>query len=118
MVDKSYLLELTSAEQAATEIIRKAQDARDRRMKEAKFDAEQELGKLKKEMDDKFNEAVKKNEEGADPELVALQDSYRIKAGEAVNTFNAHKNEAIEFLVQSVFKVNTEVPKVVIGKFD
>lgn len=118
MVDKSYLIELTSAEQAATEIIRGAQGQRDRRLKEAKFDAEQELGKFKKELEDEYNEAAEKDLRGADPELIAMQESFKKKAAEVVHTFQAHKNEAVEFLVQTVFKVNVEVPKVVIGKFD
>jgi vacuolar-type H+-ATPase subunit H len=118
MVDKSYLIELTTAEQAATEIIRRAQDSRDARLKEAKFDAEQELGKFKKELDTEYNHAAEKDASGVDPELQHLQEDYRKKAGEVVYTFKQYKDEAIEFLVDTVFRVNIEVPKVVIGKFD
>lgn len=118
MVDKTYLIELTTAEQAATEIIRKAQDARDNRLKEAKFDAEQELGKFKKELENEYNIAAEKDAKGVDPELQHLQENYRKKANEVVHTFKQYKAEAIEFLVDTVFRVNIEVPKVVIGKFD
>ena len=117
-MDKSYLIELTQAEQGATEIIRVAQDLRDRRLKEAKFDAEQELGKFKKDLEAEYNEAIERDAKGSDPELLKLQENYRKKAEEVTHIFRSHKNEAIEFLVESVFRVNVEVPKVVIGKFD
>lgn len=118
MVDKSYLIQLQQAEQSATEIIRKAQESRDKRLKEAKFDAEQELGKVKKDLETEYNEAAEKDSKGADPELQKLQHEYKKKAGEVSHSFNQYKNDAIEFLVESVYRVNIEVPKVVIGKFD
>ena len=118
MVDKSYLLELTQAEKEATEIIRSAQEARDKRLKEAKFDAEQELGNYRKQLETEYNEAAEKDAHGIDPELQELQEEYRRKANEVKGKYNQNKNEAIETLVNCVFQVNIEVPKVVIGKFD
>ena len=59
MMEKPYLLELTNAEQEATEIIRRAQEARDRRLKEAKFDAEQELGQVRQKLEGEYLVAEK-----------------------------------------------------------
>ena len=118
MVEKSYLIELTQAEQRATEIITAAQEARDRRLNESKFNAEQELGKIREELDREYAAAAEKDASGTDPELQEMQLKYKQKAGEIGETFTRHKNEAIEFLVESTFQVNIEVPKVVIGKFD
>lgn len=47
MAERNYLVELTLAEQRANEIIRRAQESREKRLKDAKFDAEQELSKLR-----------------------------------------------------------------------
>ena len=118
MADKSYLTQLQKAESSATEIIRKAQEARDRRLNQAKFDAQQELGKVKAELDKEYNEAAEKDNKGSDPELHKMQESYRKKAAEASQSFGLYKDDAIEFLVDSVFRVDLNVPKVVIGKFD
>lgn len=118
MAEKSYLTELTSSEQAATKIIDAAQEHRDRRLKQAKFDADQELEALKRELDAQYEEAAKLDATGVDPELQALQQDYRKKADEVVKTFEKSKAEAVEFLVKACFEVNLEVPKVVIGKFD
>lgn len=118
MMEKTYLTELTRAEQAATDIIRKAQEQRDRRLKEAKFDAEQELGKFRADLDAEYSIAAEQDAKGIDPELQALQEKYRLQTAEVVEAFNKSKNEAVEFLVEHAFQVNLEVPKVVIGKFD
>jgi ATP synthase subunit G len=118
MADKSYLSQLQKAEGLATEIIRKAQESRDRRLNQAKFDAQQELGKTKADLDREYHEAAEKDTKGSDPELLKMQENYRKKAAEVSHSFNQYKDNAIEFLVESVFRVNLEVPKVVIGKFD
>lgn len=49
MAERNYLVELTLAEQRANDIIRRAQEAREKRLKEAKYDAEQELSKLRED---------------------------------------------------------------------
>jgi vacuolar-type H+-ATPase subunit H len=43
MADSSYLQQLTEAEVKSNRIISAAHEARDKRIKEAKFDAEQEI---------------------------------------------------------------------------
>lgn len=116
MVEKSYLIELAQAEQEAAEIIRTAQEARDKRLREALFDAEQELGILRKQLEEEYKKASVS--QIVNPKTQAKIQESKKKAGEASEVFTRHKNEATEYLVQTVYNVNIEVPKVVIGKFD
>ena len=57
MAESSYLKELTDAELRSSETIRKQQELRDKRIKEAKFDAEQEVAKLRSDMQAEFQRA-------------------------------------------------------------
>lgn len=60
MAERNYLLELTLAEQRANEIIRRAQDAREKRLKDAKYDAEQELSKLRQDHEQEYQKGSNK----------------------------------------------------------
>ena len=60
MAERNYLVELTLAEQRANEIIRRAQDAREKRLKDAKYDAEQELSKLRQDHEQEYQKGSNK----------------------------------------------------------
>lgn len=117
-MDKSYLSELTAAEQQSNEIIRNVQESRDRRLKEAKFDAEQELGKMKKDLEAEYNAALAKANEGLDSGNSDMQREFRDKASQVERDFHANKKRGIDFLLERINDVNVSVPAVVKGDFN
>lgn len=117
MADNQYLLELTNAERQSNEIIRQAQEQRDKRLKEAKFDAEQELGQIRAQHEAEIRDASVKSRDG-DSEIRQMQEESRVKAQGVRSVFERSKGEVLEMLVEAVFKVSLVVPEVVQKKFD
>ena len=116
-MDKSYLAELTEAEKRSTEIIRGAQEARERRLMEAKTDAEQELTNKRADLEQEYQSAASKMDHG-DQSLDEIRQKYAQKAQEVQQQFGENSDAALDFLVQRVLSMTLEVPAVVIGKFE
>ncbi|CAG9321805.1 unnamed protein product [Blepharisma stoltei] len=117
-MDKSYLSELTAAEQQSNEIIRAVQEARERRLKEAKFDAEQELGKMKKDLEAEYNAAIEAANKGLGNDMSGMQKEFKDKATAVEREFQSNKQRGIDFLLERVYDVRIEIPAVVKGEFN
>lgn len=117
MAESEYLQQLTQAERRSNEIIKAAQDAREKRLKEAKYDAEQELGKTRAELEAEFASASSKFSAGTE-ELDKIRKKTQEDISHSQATFAQKKGEALEFLIDRIMQVDLSVPAVVKGKFD
>lgn len=115
-MDKSYLSELTEAEKGSIEIVRFAQIEREKRVKEAKADAEQELKETRDKMESEYQAAATQlldHLSGAND----MRSTYEREVEEVRQMYNENSKEALDFLVSRVLQIDIKVPEVVKGKF-
>jgi V-type H+-transporting ATPase subunit G len=117
VAESEYLAQLTSAERRSNEIIKTAQDAREKRLKEAKFDAEQELGKTRTGLEAEFVAASSQVTAGTE-ELAVIRKKTEEDILHSQTKFAANKTAALDFLLERIMQVDLSVPAVVKGKFD
>ena len=116
-MDRSYLQELTEAEAQAGLIVRASQEAREKRLKEAKYDAEQQLSNERADLEREFQQASQSSAQG-DQSLEVIRQEYVQKVAEVRQHFEANNVAGLDFLVDRVLSIKPEVPAVVKGKFN
>lgn len=117
MADQNWAVdELLKAEEDANNIIREAQRDREKRLKEAKHAAEQEISLYKKEKEDKYQEEIKaKFGTTKEDEELEKRTAEEIKV--IKSEYEANKKGVIQMLIDRIVEVDIKIPQVLKGDF-
>ena len=109
--------ELLKAEEEANTIIKNAQTERDKRLKEAKISAEQEINLFKKEEEDKYQKIINERY-GKSTEEDDLEKKTKVEIDRIFKDYEANKSSVIDMLLERIINVELEIPEVVKGNFE
>ncbi|EGR28889.1 vacuolar ATP synthase subunit, putative [Ichthyophthirius multifiliis] len=108
---------LLRAEEKANTIIQNAQKEREKKLKQARSAADQEINKFRQEMEQKFNEDVKtKFGNTSDHDNLLIQTENDIK--KINQDYEQNKGKVIDMLIERIINVKLEIPEVVKGDFN
>mmetsp|Transcript_44661 Transcript_44661/g.51398 ORF Transcript_44661/g.51398 Transcript_44661/m.51398 type:complete len:120 (+) Transcript_44661:60-419(+) len=111
MASSDSVKRLIDAEAQASSIIEKAKKDRVARLKEAKFEAEQEIANFRTSQQEEFERYT--NSKGQHEDEVADLEKKTATELEEINAnLSANKDQVLKMLIDRVLKVNLEVPDV------
>eukprot|EP01017_Pseudomicrothorax_dubius_P042234 TRINITY_DN686_c0_g1_i1.p1 TRINITY_DN686_c0_g1~~TRINITY_DN686_c0_g1_i1.p1 ORF type:complete len:119 (+),score=58.56 TRINITY_DN686_c0_g1_i1:136-492(+) len=117
MADLSGVTKLFEAEQKAKELIDKAYQEKNQKLKEARVAAEKELEIFRREEEEKFEAEVKrrygKEQESDDLEATTNEEIQSIR-----RDYETNKKKVVELLIERVVTVDLEFPQVLKGNYN
>jgi len=110
MSSQQGIQQLLQAEQRAQEIIAKARKEKTTLLKQAKDDADREVAQLRAVKEAQFQDYIKKHAGTTDEYTKQLEVETSRQINDIGLLANAHVNEVIQLLLNSVTNVNVAVP--------
>eukprot|EP01015_Nassula_variabilis_P032593 TRINITY_DN7658_c0_g1_i20.p2 TRINITY_DN7658_c0_g1~~TRINITY_DN7658_c0_g1_i20.p2 ORF type:complete len:118 (-),score=39.72 TRINITY_DN7658_c0_g1_i20:91-444(-) len=108
---------LLKAEMEAKQIIQKAEEARQNKLKEARAAAMAEIESLRREEEKKFEMEVKRRF-GSNQEEEDLGRKTKEEIEQIYRDYEQNKEQVISMLIERVMNVQLTFPKVLTGKFE
>ncbi|CAK77715.1 unnamed protein product (macronuclear) [Paramecium tetraurelia] len=109
--------ELLKAEEEANNIIKVAQKEREKKIKEAKVAADQEIAVFRREEETKYNQEILRRF-GSTKEEEELERKTKAEIDKIYQDYEANKLAVVDMLIKRVIEVKLEVPRVVKGQFE
>ncbi|CAD8070310.1 unnamed protein product [Paramecium sonneborni] len=109
--------ELLKAEEEANSIIKTAQKEREKKIKEAKVAADQEIAVFRREEETRYNQEILRRF-GSTKEEEELERRTKSEIDKIYADYEANKLAVVDMLIKRVIEVKLEVPRVVKGQFE
>ncbi|CAD8145080.1 unnamed protein product [Paramecium pentaurelia] len=109
--------ELLKAEEEANAIIKNAQKEREKKIKEAKVAADQEIAVFRREEETRYNQEILRRF-GSTKEEEELERKTKAEIDKIYLDYEANKLAVVDMLIKRVIEVKLEVPRVVKGQFE
>ncbi|CAD8058605.1 unnamed protein product [Paramecium primaurelia] len=109
--------ELLKAEEEANNIIKTAQKEREKKIKEAKVAADQEIAVFRREEETRYNQEILRRF-GSTKEEEELERKTKAEIDKIYLDYEANKLAVVDMLIKRVIEVKLEVPRVVKGQFE
>ncbi|CAK68771.1 unnamed protein product (macronuclear) [Paramecium tetraurelia] len=109
--------ELLKAEEEANAIIKNAQKEREKKIKEAKVAADQEIAVFRREEETRYNQEILRRF-GSTKEEEELERKTKSEIDKIYADYEANKLAVVDMLIKRVIEVKLEVPRVVKGQFE
>ncbi|CAD8145973.1 unnamed protein product [Paramecium octaurelia] len=109
--------ELLKAEEEANAIIKNAQKEREKKIKEAKVAADQEIAVFRREEETRYNQEILRRF-GSTKEEEELERKTKAEIDKIYADYEANKLAVVDMLIKRVIEVKLEVPRVVKGQFE
>ena len=108
---------LIEGERKAHQIIENAKERKNDMSKNAKFDAQQELGEIKQRLDKQYQDVKEKT----DVKIQEL-DKYELEAKDDLKeiheAYEENKDAVTAMLLDQIMNIKLDLPRVVIGNFE
>eukprot|EP00744_Colponema_vietnamica_P001219 GILI01002044.1.p1 GENE.GILI01002044.1~~GILI01002044.1.p1 ORF type:complete len:119 (-),score=42.48 GILI01002044.1:97-453(-) len=108
---------LLKAEEEASRIVNNAKAKREKRLKEAQFEADREIGMFRQQQEERFLQETQLRWGGMNDNTRELEDTTQAEIRTVRRDFEANKNSVIDLLMHHVLQVNLSVPEAVKQKF-
>ena len=108
---------LIEGERKAHQIIENAKERKNDMSKNAKFEAQQELGEIKERLDKQYNE-VKEKTDVKIQELDRYEQEAQADLDEIYQSYDDNKEAVTAMLLDQIMNIKLDLPKVVIGNFE
>ena len=108
---------LLEGERIAYKIIQHAKEEQSSKVKDAQFEAKQELALIKQKMNTQYEEIQNEKEQEAD-DLQQYEDAAQREVTLIRSAYDKNQHKVVDLLMGSIMNVKLSLPKVVVGNFE